>query len=1046
MKRHALFVGINDYADNAFKNLRYSLSDAVALSGAFAARGFEVEVLSNPKADAVLGAVERKSSGLGPGDVFLFFFAGHGFTAPDGSHLLICANDRLAYLRHNRAGIPVDLLEELTNGRGCNRAFLLDACRTDVFAGVENRGAETRDLALVSLPDAKVHAGTCCVLRSCDRFCPAMEFDDLGHGVFTRAVMDMLGDDSFCATPFGEKFVAGIRSRMRGILSAHSVVGTQNPCFQTNGEAFYLFDVMAPNRDPQPPPPTTAYVSAPAFVTCPVCGKKNDPRDTFKCRECGRDNLCLRHQDEVTFLCAECTTAQRKAREAAERKAEAERKAREGAELNTATHEESQCAVNDAPTIGSFAHGKPIQVGDCSGKVIGGFKVLETIQTHAGAQGTVYKAKCVEDVHGLVPVGTLVALKVMAVQDEDKNIWCRIVKRTNDLAHLNHPNVVKYFGCFSEQGTFTNLHVVVQELLTGETLKDRLVRYPSGLDADEAVMIVESVLSGLSCISSHGIVHRDVKPGNIFVCLNVKGGVEAVKLIDFELANQTGGSTTRKTPPNNIIGSLDYMAPDFIDSKFHGDVQSDVFSVGVVFHEVLTGKMPYQHIEGDHARVIFLWTSRWTNAFSDGENPIKIHGRVKRLLAHADEVLSRALAIRREHRYGDFDEFRADLKTIRYRQLTNGQNVYRLLQFIGKGGFGEVFKARHIQTGRIVAVKHLLKPNYADRFHRQVKILKKFDDPCFVHIIDSFTLNYTGNHEFFIVMEYLPGMPGSSLRDAIKHDNGAALPFRETLLAFAHFAHGLSVLHSEGIIHRDIKPSNLYYPKGHPERVAIMGFSIARDMRGTVTSGQVPGTLDYMPPEMVLTDNRGGPGADIYALGLCLYEALTGKTAYPRLPLGAAAYSPFFERARNMSPPNLSDPIILKNSILHDLLVQMTHPDLSMRLVDAREVERRLSKLAEDQIEQQMTVDKADDKRSCTLGSEKLGECLRNARLAKGYSIEQVAKKTNLQDFVKELENGDYHRIPAPIYGRGMVRLYAECVGLDPEPLIKMFMKEFDAK
>ena len=106
MKRHALFVGVNDYADNAFKNLRYSLSDAVALSGAFAARGFDVEVLSNPKADAVLGAVERKASGLGPGDVFLFFFAGHGFTSPDGSHLLICSNDRLAYLRHNRARMP----------------------------------------------------------------------------------------------------------------------------------------------------------------------------------------------------------------------------------------------------------------------------------------------------------------------------------------------------------------------------------------------------------------------------------------------------------------------------------------------------------------------------------------------------------------------------------------------------------------------------------------------------------------------------------------------------------------------------------------------------------------------------------------------------------------------------------------------------------------------------------------------------------------------------------------------------------------------------
>ena len=326
MKRHALFVGVNDYADNAFKNLRYSLSDAVALSGAFAARGFDVEVLSNPKAETVLGAVERKMSGLGPGDVFLFFFAGHGFTAPDGSHLLICANDRLAYLRHNRAGIPVDLLEEITNGCGCNRAFLLDACRTDVFAGVENRGAETRDLALVSLPDANVHAGTCCVLRSCDRFCPAMEFDDLGHGVFTRAVMDVLDDDSFCATPFGETFVAGIRSRMHGILLAHGAVGDQNPCFQTNGEAFFLFNDVVPGRaTPQPPPVSPAM----APVACPECGIYNVITNTFKCKVCGRDHLCKEHYSKDERCCTDCAIKVQ-ARRAADEKArrEAEEKAR----------------------------------------------------------------------------------------------------------------------------------------------------------------------------------------------------------------------------------------------------------------------------------------------------------------------------------------------------------------------------------------------------------------------------------------------------------------------------------------------------------------------------------------------------------------------------------------------------------------------------------------------------------------------------------------------------------------------------------------------
>ena len=92
-----------------------------------------------------------------------------------------------------------------------------------------------------------------------------------------------------------------------------------------------------------------------------------------------------------------------------------------------------------------------------------------------------YKAVCAEDKHGLVPVGTIVALKVMPVQDGEGAQWRKLQKRTAELARLDHPNVVRYYGCFAEQGMFNDVHVVVQEFLQGVTLKERLARRKTGL-------------------------------------------------------------------------------------------------------------------------------------------------------------------------------------------------------------------------------------------------------------------------------------------------------------------------------------------------------------------------------------------------------------------------------------------------------------------------------------------------------------------------------------------------------------------------------------
>lgn len=574
-------------------------------------------------------------------------------------------------------------------------------------------------------------------------------------------------------------------------------------------------------------------------------------------------------------------------------------------------------------------------------KIIGGFRVLAEIQAGSGSQGTVYKAVCDEDKHGLVPVGTIVALKVMPVQDEGQTQWRKLEKRTRELANLNHPSVVKYYGCFSEQGTFNDVHVVVQEFLDGETLKDRLARNPSGLDVDEAIRIARLAIEGLVYTTGAGIVHRDIKPGNIFLCRD--GGV---KLIDFEIAQQTGGTTT--STAGNIRGSFDYMAPDFTDADFHGDVKSDVFSMGVVFHEMLCGKTPYQRLSGaDNRQANFAFLARWSHPSSRGSgSPIHVSSRIRRLLAHTDDVFAKSLAPRREDRYPDFQSLLSDLGKIRFRNLRNGDMTYQMLQFIGKGGFGEVFKARLKQTGQLVAVKHLLKDEYAERFRREAKIMKKLVSPCFVRFVDFFSQDIAGGSESFLVMEFLDGMPGSSLRDAIKRGGGAPLDVKSAFVAFERYARGLHAMHEAGIYHRDIKPSNLYFPPDAPQRAAIMDLGIARDVNGTATHGQVPGTLDYMPPEVVLSDNRGDAGMDVYALGLCFYEALAGKTAYPRLPTGTAGYAAFFGRAKNGVRPSFDSLDSERDKDVLSLIREMTNVDPERRLKDAGAVAEWISHIA----------------------------------------------------------------------------------------------------
>ncbi len=213
-------------------------------------------------------------------------------------------------------------------------------------------------------------------------------------------------------------------------------------------------------------------------------------------------------------------------------------------------------------------------------------------------------------------------------------------------------------------------------------------------------------------------------------------------------------------------------------------------------------------------------------------------------------------------------------------KLKNGDVVdaqYRIEGVVGKGGFGAVYKATQLSSGRSVALKILL-ANYssgetdAKRFQREASLVQKLQHPSVVELID---FGHTESGVPYIAFELLQG-------EALgKHlTTHGALSLERTVEIGRSVLGALDAAHSLGIVHRDIKPQNIYLVSDASAKV--LDFGIAKALKGEESqatqlteSGQMIGTPHYMAPEQV----RGtdvGPTTDLYALGLLLAEMLTG--------------------------------------------------------------------------------------------------------------------------------------------------------------------------
>jgi len=207
---------------------------------------------------------------------------------------------------------------------------------------------------------------------------------------------------------------------------------------------------------------------------------------------------------------------------------------------------------------------------------------------------------------------------------------------------------------------------------------------------------------------------------------------------------------------------------------------------------------------------------------------------------------------------------------------------YRVLDRIGAGGMGQVFRAEHRKMKRVVALKVLptatmKSPDAIKRFEREVEAAARLNHPNIVTAHDAG--EHSGLH--FLVMELVEG---DDLARVVKQRG--PLPVAEAVDLIAQAAQGLAYAHAQGIIHRDIKPANLLVDRSGRLKILDMGLAriddggnaLTRD--GLTQSGMVMGTIDYMAPEQAMNTHRADARADIYSLGCTLFRVLSGRDLY----------------------------------------------------------------------------------------------------------------------------------------------------------------------
>jgi len=377
----------------------------------------------------------------------------------------------------------------------------------------------------------------------------------------------------------------------------------------------------------------------------------------------------------------------------------------------------------------------------------------------------------------------------------------------------------------------------------------------------EKLHIILDIARALKEAHSKNVFHRDVCPENIYL---LNSGTAA-------LANFGHSWFSEHSDMHYTVASIlpdensPYTPPEFADDDV--SPASDLYSLGVIFYELLTDKLPFQSTS----------TFRTLGIFPDNLLPSQI---VKDLPEWTDEVVRHTITLDQGQRWQDADELINFIESniaietpplppfaFYLKDLKPGDNITPelvLYEELGKGGFGRVFKVKHLIQNKFYAVKVFDKDASVQETINEFKALEDLRHPNIV----SFVYNGKSNQGlFYTLMELLDG---DNLGNYTKGD--LRLPVTEIYKMLQQILSALVFMQAKvpPVYHRDIKPNNIVWDKR--QRYVLIDFNIST----TTEDKAFAGTRPYMAPDLVVSGNKidWDTSADTFSLGITLYELL----------------------------------------------------------------------------------------------------------------------------------------------------------------------------